>query len=45
MYIQVKNLSYTYNKDFPNEGKALENVSFEVEKKLSSWSYWTYGVR
>ncbi len=31
MYIQVKNLSYTYNKDFPNEGKALENVSFEVE--------------
>lgn len=32
MYIQVKNLSYTYNKDFPNEGKALENVSFEVEK-------------
>lgn len=32
MYIQVKNLSYTYNKDFPNEGKALENVSFDVEK-------------
>lgn len=32
MYIQVKNLSYTYNKDFPNEGKALENVSFGVEK-------------
>lgn len=32
MYIQVKNLSYTYNKDLPNEGKALENVSFEVEK-------------
>lgn len=32
MYIQVKNLSYTYNKDFPNEGKALENVSFEVEE-------------
>lgn len=32
MYIQVKNLSYTYNKDLPNEGKALENVSFDVEK-------------
>lgn len=32
MYIQVKNLSYTYNKDFTNEGKALDNVSFTVEK-------------
>lgn len=32
MYIQVKNLGYTYNKDLPNEGKALENVSFNVEK-------------
>lgn len=32
MYIQVKNLSYTYNKDLPNEGKALDNVSFNVEK-------------
>lgn len=32
MYIKVKNLSYTYNKDLPNEGKALENVSFDVEK-------------
>lgn len=32
MYIQVKNLSYTYNKDLPNEGKALDDVSFNVEK-------------
>lgn len=32
MYIQVKNLSYTYSKDLPNQAKALDNVSFDIEK-------------
>lgn len=32
MYIQVKNLSYTYSKDLPNQAKALDDVSFDIEK-------------
>lgn len=32
MYIQVKNLNYTYSKDFPNQTKALDDVSFGIEK-------------
>lgn len=32
MYIQVKNLNYTYSKDLPNQAKALDNVSFGIEK-------------
>lgn len=32
MYIQVKNLNYTYSKGLPNETKALDNISFDVEE-------------
>lgn len=32
MYIQVKNLNYTYSKDLPNQTKALDDVSFGIEK-------------
>lgn len=32
MYIQVKNLNYTYSKDLPNQIKALDDVSFGIEK-------------
>ena len=32
MYIQVKNLNYTYSKDLPNQAKALDDVSFGIEK-------------
>lgn len=32
MYIQVKNLNYTYSKDLPNQTKALDDVSFDIEK-------------
>lgn len=32
MYIQVKNLNYTYSKDLPNQTKALDDVSFVIEK-------------
>lgn len=32
MYIQVKNLNYTYSKGLPNETKALDDISFAVEK-------------
>lgn len=32
MYIKVKNLNYTYSKDLPNQIKALDDVSFGIEK-------------
>lgn len=32
MYIKVKNLNYTYSKDLPNQTKALDDVSFGIEK-------------
>lgn len=32
MYIQVKNLNYTYSKDLPNQTKALDDVSFGIKK-------------
>ena len=32
MSIKVKNLNYTYSKDLPNQTKALDDVSFGIEK-------------